>query len=407
MKKTLRVLSILSLFTLLILPTKARAVEVLLADLTLSTNCAGEANPEDFYWVQEWNDEIPSRFDGSISNESFYKLEAPCKVFLGDTFEVRITATDTNCNTYSFGATIADTWSLVDTVLSGPPVATTVDSGSFWSNDINVYPSGTWEKSYIRPTPSADNHTIEFSAKDLGHCTGGHIWTTGVAGETVVDPVRGASNSAPQANPAGEGVYELGSDFRLGGTVSDADGDEVSYLWTDNGNAIASGTVQTAQDGSDVALQPTLIRGGFSLGLHTVTIIVSDGKDSSESSIEVEFVDTIAPRLRPSSDTATLWPPNNDMVPVVINANAVDNSGDIESITVSVSSSGGDAVIEKVDVDTQTANLLLKASSKNGVVYTVTVEAEDASGNTASADISIPVAHQSPDRRDFGKGHKK
>lgn len=409
MKKILTSLTIFCLFILLVFPSQAKAVEVLLADLTLTADCSAEASPENFYWELEWNDSIPSRTDGEPdANESFYKLEAPCKVFNGDTFEVRITATDTECNTYNFGATIADVWSLTDELLEGPQSTTTVDSGNSWVNDINVYPSGVWQNTYTLMTPGPFNRRVTFSAKDLGHCWGGHNWTTFVSGDIVVDPERGGSeNSAPEATLLGGGVYELGTTLRLRAMVSDDDGDELIYRLLDNGSIISSGTVQAVAGGSNVALPINPIGNGLSLGGHVITLTVSDGTDSVDSSIRVVYIDSVAPNVSLSADPGKLWPPNNDMIPVLVTINATDNSNETPTLSVNVSSTGGSSVIVSVDEDAGTAELSLKASSNKNTVYTVTVTAEDASGNSAEASVEIPVVHESPDRRDFGRGHKK
>lgn len=408
MKKLLISFSILFFLLFLVIPLNSNAATVLIDDLTLTGNCSGEASPENFYWELAFNDEIPARDDsGTFTNESFYTLEAPCKVFFGDTFEIRVTATDNNCNGNSFEGSIAGRWFLADTLLSGPPVVTIVASGNMFSNDINVYPSGVWQQSYMRPTPSADNHDIAFNVTDLGRCGGGHNWTTFVHESVVVDPLRPSDeNSPPDVYPTGEGLYEMGDDLVLGGTVSDSDGDRLSYLWLVNNGAFASGNVQAAQNGASVLLPPSIEGGGLPVGVHTVTLTVSDGTNEVESSFEVEYADSAAPTLSPVSDTAELWPPNNDMLPVRIIANAADNSGVAPTISVEVTSNTGTGgySIENIDQDTGVIDLQLRASSEEGSGYTVTIEAVDGSGNTASADVVINVADN---MRGSGKGLKK
>lgn len=406
MKKLLISFSILFLLLFLLIPTNSKAATVLIDDLTLTGDCAGEASPEDFFWEIGFNDEIISRDDvETISNESFYKLEAPCKVFFGDTFEVRITATDDVCNGSSFGATIADRWYLTDTLLSGPPVVTTVASGSFWSNDINVYPSGVWQKSYMRPTPTPDNHDFAFGATDLGHCGGGHNWTGSVSEGTVVDPLReSAVNSPPAITANGDGaIYNIFDRLVLSGTASDNEGEALRYLWLIDGSAVDSGSVGTNEGGAPVRLPLSIIGNGLSLGVHTITLQASDSENTVSTTIEIEYVDSTSPTLAPTSDTTELWPPNNDMLPVTITANASDNSGESVFISVEVASSSasGDYAIENIDQDTGVIDLLLKASSG---AYTVTIWAEDSAENTASASVVINVAEN---RSGSGKGLKK
>lgn len=509
MKKRFSFILVLSFFLFLILPIQAQAIAVYIDDLTLSSNC-NEVSPEDYYWELNWEDNLPTRADdGTTFTESYYKLEAPCKVFNGDTFEVRITATDNVCNDYSFTATIADVWSLTDEVVGPPPIFTTVDSGSYYGgNDISVHPTGVWQKSYMLSTPGPFDHEIIFSAKDLGHCGGGHSWTTFVSGDVVVDPERGSDaeapansapsatagddititsqeqsatvingsasdadddeleyrwldsgavvqayesvgfggdasldlstlstlslgahrltlevtdsedsavdsmvltilNSPPTASPNGDGaVYNLNERLALSATVSDFDGDTLTYLWLDNGSALASGEVAT-RSGFPTRLPITFINGGLALGVHTMTLQVFDGTDTASASIEIEYVDTVPPTLAPTANPSELFPPNNDMHSVTVTSNAADNSGEQPFISASVTSNGGDASdysIESIDQDTGTVELLLKAASDKGRAYTIVVEAQDASGNTASAAVTVGIKH---DRRSSGKGLKK
>jgi hypothetical protein len=408
MKKLITSFSILFLLLALLIPLNSNAATIMIDDLTLSGNCAAEGSPEDFYWELGFNDEIPAR-DGSgdITKESFYTLEAPCKVFFGDTFEIRVTATDNNCIADVYEGSIAGSWFVADVLLSGPPVVTTVASGNMFFNDINVHPTGVWQKSYMRPTPTPDNHDITFNVTDLGNCDGAHNWTTFVHDSVVVDPLRPSDeNSPPDVYPVGEGLYEMGDDLMLGATVSDSDGDKLSYQWFIDGSAHASGNVQAPADGSTVSLPNSITGGGLSVGTHDVTLTVSDGTNEVENFFEVEYAGSTAPTLSPVSDTAELWPPNNDMLPVRITANAADNSGVAPSISVKVTSNTGTGgySIENIDQDTGVIDLQLRASNEKGSGYTVTIEAEDGAGNTASADVVILVAEN---RRGSGKGLKK
>ena len=495
MRKILSSITVLSFLLLLIIPVKANAATVLLDNLTLTTDCSTAVPPEDYYWEAEWFDEIP--YPSGTVNETSYKLEGPCKVFFGDTFEVRITVTDTGCLTGGlFGGTVANAWFLTDTLLSTPTVETTVDSGNFFFNDINVFPDlGVWQRSYMRPTPSADDHDFEFNAEDLGKCAGAHNLGGSVIQGTVIDPLpptntapvvdAGASvvilsidqsstiisgsatdadgdpltytwyegavelqgpnsvepgggtplylasvapisigthlltlevtdntatvsdtmelsidNSAPNAVASGGGTYNLGDNITIGASVSDFDGDALSYTWTLGPDVISTGSVPTAYGGAPTALPPHEITGGLSLGTHVLDLTIFDGANTIYTDIIVDVVDTEAPTLSPTATPNMLWPPNNSMLDVLIAANALDNSGSVTlNVTVtSTAGTGDDYTVVSVDQGAGTANLQLRANKSN-IDYTVTVVATDSSGNSSSSDVVVTVPHDIRDKR--------
>jgi len=102
-----------------------------------------------------------------------------------------------------------------------------------------------------------------------------------------------------------------------------------------------------------------------------------------------------------------LWPPNQKMVDMTIQANASDNSGDIPTLTATVSSdepedglgdgdTSPDWTEPVIDQTTGTITLQLRAErsgSADGRVYTVSITAIDDSGNQTTADVEIIVPH--------------
>jgi hypothetical protein len=105
-------------------------------------------------------------------------------------------------------------------------------------------------------------------------------------------------------------------------------------------------------------------------------------------------IDSVTP------STATLWPPNRQMVPVSVTVNATDNVGVVSKKITVVSSSelddgpgdGNTAGDVQITGDL-TVNLRAKLSGKgNGRTYTVYVEVKDAAGNTTmeSCTVSVP-----------------
>ncbi len=493
MRKTL--LSIISFVFFLHFAQTTQAAAIYLDDLTHTNNCNSVTPIEAYFWDKEWSDTLYNPDDPVPFSQTTYKLEAPCKVFFGDTFEIRITVTDPNCTSDSYTGTVADVWSLEDKLKSNPPVTTLVDSGSSWGNDINVYPSGTWQRSYMRPTPSADDHQIRFQATDLGKCWGAHSWTgfaevgtvvdplppantppqadagedivilsadqtstviNGVASDTDGDPLvytwyggsvelQGArsvesdgsaplylatlaplstgahlltlevtdntdtvsdtmelsiDNTAPSVVAEGGGTYNLGDDIVIGATVSDFDGDTLSYTWRLGPDTITSGTANTEYGGAPIEIAPYVITGGLYLGTYVLELTVTDNVNTIVTDVVVNVVDTEAPTLAPTATPNMLWPPNNNMVEVLVQAFASDNSGEV-FIDVSITTSGGtvdDYAVISIDQVAGTATLQLRADKSN-IDYTISVVATDSSGNLSSSDVVVTVPSDKKDKR--------
>jgi len=97
--------------------------------------------------------------------------------------------------------------------------------------------------------------------------------------------------------------------------------------------------------------------------------------------------------LKLSATPSSIWPPNNKMVPVIVTADVVDDGGPAAARIVTVSCNEpavGDWQI------TGSLTLSVRATrngSGSGRVYTVTVEATDAAGNTATRTVAVSVPH--------------
>jgi len=214
----------------------------------------------------------------------------------------------------------------------------------------------------------------------------------------------GSVNSAPTVAATGSGSYELGSTVTLGGDVADVDGDSISYGWTVDGNAICSGGVISSVGGDPVALN-SCNASGLSLGSHTAVLTVSDGVNPPvTATVILLVVDNTQPTLSPEANPKILWPPNHNMVDVVIDAQASDNSGSV-SLAASVSSNeaqeglgDGDLPVDWQDlsIDQATGKISLqlraeRAGNGSGRTYSVTVTATDGSGNQSSAVVQVKV----------------
>jgi hypothetical protein len=128
---------------------------------------------------------------------------------------------------------------------------------------------------------------------------------------------------------------------------------------------------------------------------HAIVVTVTDAAGNRTSrSIPLMFADTVPPYIKRIMVTpSVLWPPNHQMVPVVVSVLALDNVdpapvSKIISITANESVAPGDIQI--------TGDLTAKlAASKNaegrGRIYTITVQCKDASGNAATRTVTVVV----------------
>jgi hypothetical protein len=139
----------------------------------------------------------------------------------------------------------------------------------------------------------------------------------------------------------------------------------------------------------------------FPIGTTTVTVTARDAAgNASSGSFTITVRDTTAPvfsSLTPSS--ATLWPPNHQMVAIRLTAVATDIVGVVSTRIVSVTSNEPDNGLGDGDTagDIQvTGDLTLnlraeRAGNGNGRVYTITVEARDAAGNATRRTTTVSV----------------
>ena len=98
---------------------------------------------------------------------------------------------------------------------------------------------------------------------------------------------------------------------QLDGTgSSDPDADPLSYSWSGPFGEVAGAT-------------PTVT---LSLGMHEVTLTISDGQESSQDTVTITVVDETAPEIHAVAVSPdTIWPPNHRMVDVTVTVDATDN----------------------------------------------------------------------------------
>ncbi|MCC6785002.1 MAG: hypothetical protein IT457_19295 [Planctomycetes bacterium] len=243
---------------------------------------------------------------------------------------------------------------------------------------------------------------------------GEHVFTlevddgTATASSTMMLTI---GNSSPAAACSGAGTYQAGVDaVTLRGTVADFDGDTLRWVWSENDLVLASGIVATTGGAQPVAIEDVVVPTGagegprLAVGSHLVTLTVDDFVNAPvRREVAVEVVDTQAPRLAPVASTNILWPPNHQMVAVVIQAGATDAGNGPVTLAAEISSSedpdkSGDGhtipdhttpVIDQVAGTISFELRAERAGRGRGREYTIEITATDAASNRSRAAIRI------------------
>ncbi|MBN2272123.1 MAG: hypothetical protein JXN61_16030 [Sedimentisphaerales bacterium] len=229
------------------------------------------------------------------------------------------------------------------------------------------------------------------------------------------DMVLTVNNSPPEAQPGpAKQTVQVGVDpIVVIADVADFDGDILDYVWLKNGEILGSGIIATTPGGDPVAIPDLVIPPGDARfpvqeEPHVIVLEVSDGVNAPVSpSVLVTVIDTQAPTLSPLPSATILWPPNHELQPVTIAANAFDNGGGAITLAVTVVSSeppdtDGDGntipdyYIDSIDDATGIIELRLRSERSgtgDGRTYTITITATDESGNFSEAVVSIRAPH--------------
>lgn len=202
--------------------------------------------------------------------------------------------------------------------------------------------------------------------------------------------IRKVANRAPTANAGSDQTVESlsasGSQVTVDGSASlDADGDQLSYEWRQGATLL----------GTSASLSTNL-----PLGSHTLTLTVKDSFGiASEDAVTVKVVDTTAPSIvGEATDKTVLGPPNHQMVDVLISYEATDA---VSAVSSSLSVTSNEAVNDTGDGNTAPDWEVLDAhhvrlrAERSGVgdgrVYTITITATDAAGNSSTRSLTVRV----------------
>jgi len=208
---------------------------------------------------------------------------------------------------------------------------------------------------------------------------------------------------------------ECGTLTTVTSKVSDPEGDAVVVVWSVNGTAIQTNELAA---GSTTAPTEVNFPAEFPLGTNQVSVVATDSEgNSSTCSTTVTVVDTIAPVIvRVAATPNCLWPPNHQMVPVLVDARVTDECGPTRWRIVSIKSNqavdakgSGNTAPDWEITGPHTANLRAERSGIEGTrIYTITVQATDVSGNLSNRkSVEVIVAHdmgRDKARNEAGRG---
>jgi YVTN family beta-propeller protein len=286
-----------------------------------------------------------------------------------------------------------NTMSVIDTTTNS--VIATVGVGSYPAG-VAVNPDGT--RVYVAnggccyPTYGANISVIDTSTNTVVATIGGFLGWFGAAGGIAV-------------SPSGTMLYVNGQYESLVYAVDTSTNSVVAKIPVEP-TPIG---VAVTPDGTRLYVTSPAIAGvsGYKnivsvIDTATNTVVTTIAVGSGPYSIGIgPVIDDIPPTLNPVASQTILWPPNKKMVAVTIQANASDNSGGPVTLAAQVSCNepaevGQDWTQPVIDQGRGIISLSLLATRSGkgtGRIYTITVTAPDASGNSAMKSITILVPH--------------
>jgi hypothetical protein len=233
-------------------------------------------------------------------------------------------------------------------------------------------------------------------------------------GKTLVATVMlvAATAGAQVAGGALEGMAQAGPDQRvectspagapvtLDGSASRGNGTNdslSSYEWFERYNA----------SGQTLLATGAVAHVTLPLGTHVVTLRVTNATNETDTDdVVVEIVDTVAPTIEATPSVTTIGPPNHKLASVHVDVRVHDACDAHPGFVLSAVSSDeaddgtGDGHttgdVQGASLGTPDADVQLRAERAgpgDGRAYALTYTTRDASGNAASAVVTIGVPH--------------
>jgi hypothetical protein len=194
---------------------------------------------------------------------------------------------------------------------------------------------------------------------------------------------------------------ECGSNTVVKVEVGSPVGSALTVVWSLNGVAVQTNQVPA---GTPPTSTNVIFSAQLPLGTNMVQITVTDASGVSAScGTTVTIVDTTPPVItKASASPSVLWPPNHKMVTVTVNATAKDTCGAATWTITSVKSNepinglgDGDTSPDWQITGNHSVSLRAERSGKgSGRIYTITIQASDASGNMSNPQtVTVTVPH--------------
>ena len=243
-------------------------------------------------------------------------------------------------------------------------------------------------------TTLASFPSLAYNSSTGGFLVAWSTWQPDVVGRRV--RIGEPSNQVPVAFAGFDQIVECesaaGTPVTLNGSGFDADDDQLTYLWTFDGDSVSDEQSFTAP---------------LPRGMTTFDLVVNDGQvDSDPDAVTVTVEDTTAPELTVSLSPDVINANNHKLVGVTATVTAVDTcdvAPRIELLSVSSSdpddgTGDGDTAndIQNAELgsdDTEFSVRAERAGTEDGRDYTVTYRATDTSGNFTDASATVTVPH--------------
>jgi hypothetical protein len=219
-----------------------------------------------------------------------------------------------------------------------------------------------------------------------------------------------ASSKCPTITTNGGGTYQYPTSVTLNGTIQDAVGGTYSYQWLEGQVQYCASSTPVTVTAKKAFQIPACTIDTLFIGTHNLTLHVAGGlpgqmNTCNSTPVAINIIDKVAPKLAPVVTPTILWPPNNQLVPVIVTPNASDNSGVAPAVKATITSNELVIIVGKkpakpwytpIYLNNGNIEFVLPAQrlqTGNGRVYTIYITATDASGNSSTATVEVKVPH--------------